>query len=179
MTRAFLAACVAVVCGVAALCPEARAEATLEMYERPRAVVGNGRTYLFAARKDAPQSLRAYALDKEGGSWQQVVELRGEYGCVAAVGDRVYLFLAESVVELSAADCKKTADAPWPFTAWPAQSAVAVGDKLVAFGVGDGKLHSAVLPAGKNPLAGRWSYQEVAVEGQGSCVQGAFAHSRY
>ncbi len=68
MTRAFLAACVAVVCGVAALCPEARAEATLEMYERPRAVVGNGRTYLFAARKDAPQSLRAYALDKEGGA---------------------------------------------------------------------------------------------------------------
>ena len=171
MTRASLLACAAIVCALVALCPEARPEAAIEVYERPRAVAANGKVFLFAARRGAPHSLAAYARDEETNAWQQVTELRGDYGCAAAIKDRLYLFLTESVVELNASDCKKTDEAPWPFTAWPAQSAVAVGDTLVAFGVADGTLHSAVLPAGKDPLDGRWSYRDVPVEGQGGCVQ--------
>ncbi len=90
---------------------------------------------------------------------------------MTAIGDRLYLFLAESVMELDALECKKTAGAPWPFSAWPAQSAVVVGESVVAFGVAGGTLHSAVLPAVKDPLGGNWRYREVPVDGQGRCVQ--------
>lgn len=174
MTRSrgmFLTWTIGVVCALAAPGFEARAGAALEVYENPRAVVADGRTYLFATLKDPLESPVVCLREDDGGGWERLAEFRADYACAAAARGRLYLFLAESVIELSAADCKKTAEAPWPFASWPAQTVVAAGDELIAFGVENKRLHSATLALVQDPLAGRWSYREVVVEGQGECVQ--------
>ncbi|MFH1732087.1 MAG: RDD family protein [Planctomycetota bacterium] len=162
---------IAAVCVLAALCTGAGAEPAFEIYERPNAAVSGGKVYLFAAIKDAPSKTVVCLRQDAGGEWHRLAELRADCCCVAAADGMLYLFLPKSVIGLNA-DCKKTAEASWPFN-WRAQSAMLAGGRMMAFGVVDGRLLSASPAAvGDGEVLGaKWDYGAVPVEGQGGCVQ--------
>ncbi|MFH1730998.1 MAG: RDD family protein [Planctomycetota bacterium] len=179
LRRGPLSLCVAIatVWVLAALCTGAGAEPAFEIYERPNAAVSGGKVYLFAAIKDAAikdaasKTVVCLRQDAEG-EWHRLAELRADCSCVTAADGMLYLFLPKSVIGLNAANCKKTAEAPWPFN-WRAQSAMVAGGRMTAFGVVGGRLQSA-SPAAVNEgevLGEKWDYEAVPVEGQGSCVQ--------
>jgi len=173
LRRGPLSLCIAIaaVWVLAALCTEAGAGPAVEIYERPNAAVSGGKVYLFAAIKDAPSKTVICLRQDAEGEWHRLAELRAECNSVAAADGMLYLFLPKSVIGLNA-DCKKTAEAPWPFN-WRAQSAMVVGGRMMAFGVVGGQLQSASPAAVSDGevLGEKWDYEAVAVEGQGGCVQ--------
>jgi len=173
LRRGPLSLCIAIaaVWVVAALCTEAGAEPAFEIYELPNAAVSGGQVYLFAAIKDAASKTVICLRQDAEGEWHRLAELRADCSCVAAADGMLYLFLPKSVIGLNASDCKKTAEAPWPFN-WRAQSAMVVGGRMTAFGVIGGRLQSASPAAvgGGAVLGEKWDYAAVPVEGQGSCV---------
>lgn len=170
-------ASICLACALAAAGFDARAEMAVETYNNPKAVAA-GRDLVLFLRVIGGEVEPCLVLRRAvEGDWNRVAQLRADYSCITYAGERFYVFLPGSVIELTTDNCAKTGEANWYFN-WDAQSAVVVGRTLITFGVGpsDGKLYWAsisldafrAVPDETSPQpAESWRIDSIAAEGKG------------